>query len=232
MEGPFGLYISRSIYSYRQVNVDVTVKREKFDSHPLAPADIAARRALFHAAMRRPNEARAAIAEARKAANAPDAFVAEALLLDGENKPDEALAAFARATEAKTTEPYAYYRQAMLLWRGQVDHDTMVRIESLLSQAINLNTRYAAAYAAVGEARASLKVGDPMAMILRAISLEPAEARHHLSAASVLAREQKYDDALKHAQAAVALADTDDERQRAASMLERVTRAKGGADVE
>jgi hypothetical protein len=228
LEGPFGLYISRSIYSFRQVNVDVAVKREKFDSHPLAPADVAARRALFHTAMRRPTEARASIAEARKTANTPETFVAEALLLDADNKPDEALAAYARATEAKTTDAYAYYRQAMLLWRGQVDHDTMVRVESLLSQAINLNTRYAAAYAAVGQARAILKIGDPMAMILRAISLEPAESRHHLAAASVLANERKYDEALKHAQAAVALADTDDERQRAAEMLDRLGRSKGG----
>ena len=231
LEGPFGLYISRSLYSYRQVNVDVAVKRERFEAHPLAPADVAARRALFHTAMRRPAEARAAILEARKTANAPEALVAEALLLDAENKPDDALAAFTRATDAKTTDPYAYYRQAMLLWRGQVDHDTMARIESLLSQAINLNTRYASAYAAIGEARANLKVGDPMSMILRAISLEPAEARHHLSAASVLAREQKYDDALKHAQAAVALADSDEERQRAASMLDRLAKAKGGVEI-
>jgi len=228
LDGPLGVYISRRLYTYRQVNVDVSVKRERFDARPLAPADAAARRALFHAAMHRPAEARAAIVEARKTSNPSEAIVAEALLLDAENKPDEALAAFARATEAKTTDPYAYYRQATLLWRGQVDHDMMVRIEGLLSQAINLNTRYAAAYAAIGEARANLKIGDPLSMILRAISLEPAEGRYHLSAANVLAREQKYDEALKHAQAASALADTEDERQRAASMIDRIAKAKGG----
>jgi hypothetical protein len=79
----------------------------------------------------------------------------------------------------------------------------------------------------VGEARAALNIGDPMSMVLRAISLEPAEAHYHLTAASVLFRQKKVDDAIAHAQTAQALADSEEERRRAAELLERLARAKG-----
>jgi tetratricopeptide (TPR) repeat protein len=227
LDAPFVNYVNRSLYSYRQVNVDASVKREGFTVAKLAPADAASRRALFHAAMQRPVEARAAIAEARKAGEAPDALAAEGILLEQEEKPDEAQAAYARAAEAGTTDAYVYYRLASLLWRGNADHDTLLRVEKLLSRAIGLNTRFAAAYALIGEARAALGNDQAIGMVLRAIALEPAEPAFHISAANVLWRANQIDAAIKHAQAAQALADTDEERRRAADMLDRLARAKG-----
>jgi tetratricopeptide (TPR) repeat protein len=226
LDSQFVLYINRSLYSYRQVNVDASVKREGFTVTKLMPADIATRRALFHVAMRRPVEARAAIAEAQKAGGAADTHVVEGLLLDQEGKEDEARAAYTRAVEAGTGDPYAFYRLATLLWRGEAEHDTLVRVEQLLTKATSLNTRFASAYAMVGEARAALGTGDPMAMVLRAISLDPSEPHYHLSAANVLWRQNKIDEAIEHARKAQALADTDDERRRAADLLDRLARAK------
>jgi hypothetical protein len=228
LESPFGAYLSRNLFSFRQVNVDVTVKREGFTTRPLPAADAAARRALFHAAMNRPIEARTAIAEARQAGDAADASVAEALLLDREGKTEEARAAYTKAVEGKTGNPYAYYRLALLLWRDGVDDETLTRVEKLLSQAVALNTRFAAAYSMIGQARAELNIGEPLGMVLRAIALDPVEPQYRLAAANVLMRQRKYDDALKHAQAAAALADTDEERRRATATIDRITRAKGG----
>jgi tetratricopeptide (TPR) repeat protein len=229
LEAPFGAYISRSLYSFRQINVDVATKREGFSVRPLSPSDAASRRALFHAALRRPVEARAAIDEARKTGPAPDAFVAEGLLLDAAGQEDEAKAAYARAVDAGCTSPYAYYRLASLLFRAELDHDSLVRVEKILSQAVALNNRYAPAYALLGEARSQLGTGEPLGMALRAISLEPAEPHYRLTAASILWRDRKYDEALKHAEAALSLSDTDAERQRATRMIESLTKAKGGA---
>ena len=228
LEGPFGVYITRSLYSFRQLNVDVATKREGFTARPLSVPEAASRRAMFHAAMRRPVEARAAIDEARKAGSAPDAFAAEGLLFDAAGQDDEAKAAYGRAVDAASTNPYAYYRLASLLFRHEPDHDTLARIEKTLGQAVALNNRYAAAYALLGETRSLLGTGEPLGMALRAISLEPAEPHYRLTAASILWRQRKYDDALKHAEAALSLADTDDERQRAARMIESLTKAKGG----
>ena len=228
LDKPFVLYISRSLFSYKQVNLDATVKREGFVLRPLPATEAASRRALFHVAMRRPVEARAAIAEARKSGEpAPETFVAEALMLDRDGKNGEAKAAFARAVEAGSISPYAYYRLASLSWRPDADHDTLVAIEAALDRAVNLNIRDAAAYAFLGQTRAVLGTGDPVALVRRAVFLEPWDANHRVDLAFVLSREHKYDEALAEAQAALALAKTGEERQRATQEIESITQQKG-----
>lgn len=229
LETPFSNYISRNLFSFRQLNVDVSVKPEGFTVRPLTVADAASKRALFHTAMRRPVEAHAAIDEARKAdPSAPESFVAEALLLDRDGRTDEAKAAFARAVDAHSTSGYAHYRLASILWRPDADHDALTRIETLFNRAIALNNKDADAYASLGDVRSLLGTGDPLGMVLRAISLEPSEANHHLRAASVLWRARKYDEALKQAQAALQLAQDDESRRRAQQMLDGITRARQG----
>jgi tetratricopeptide (TPR) repeat protein len=224
--GPFGAYVNRSLFSFRQINVDVTVKREGFTVTRLAAGEAASRRALLHAAMDRPVEARAAIAEARQGGSAAEGEVAEALLLDREGKDDAALAAYARAVEAGSTSPYAHYRLASLLWRDDPGDAAMARIEKLLARAVALNSRDASAYAMLGDARSVLKIGQPIALALNAISIEPANPYHRLAAARILWREGKHDDALKHAEAALSIADTDPDRQRAKDTIAQITRAK------
>ena len=229
LEAPFAVYINRALFSARQVNVDASVKREGFSVRTLALPESASRRALFHAAMNRPVEARAAIAEARKGgAPAPDSHVAEALLLDREDKDDEARAAYERATEADATIGYAYYRLASLLWRADSDPATLKRVEALLAKAIERNTRDAWAYASIADVRSALGAGDPLGMVLRAISLDPSEPRHRLRAANVLWRQRKYDEALKQAHAALEIARDEDARRRAKEMIDGITRARGG----
>jgi tetratricopeptide (TPR) repeat protein len=225
--GPFLAYVNRSLFTFRQINVDVTVKREGFTVTRLGAGDAAARRALLHAAMRRPIEARAAIAEARQAGVA-EGDVAEALLLEAEDKDDAALAAFTKAVDAGSTSAYAHYRLASLLWRGEPDDATMARVEKLLARAVALNPRYPAAFAMLADARSVLKMGTPVGMALHAISLAPGEPHYRLTAARILWREGKYDDALKHAEAALAIADSEAERQRASDTIARITRAKAG----
>jgi tetratricopeptide (TPR) repeat protein len=230
LETPFYNYISRNLFSFTQANIDVSVKPEGFTVRPLSPADAASRRALFHAAMNRPAEAHAAIEEARKAdASSPESFVAEALLLDRDGKNDEAKTAFARAVEAGTTSAYAHYRLASLLWRSDADRGALTRLEQLLNSAITLNNRDADAYAFLGEVRSLLGTGEPLSLVLRAISLEPFEARHHLRAAGVLWRDRKYDEALKQAEAALRLAKDEESRRRAREMVDVITRAQRGA---
>ena len=226
--GPFGAYVNRSLYSFRQINVDVTVKREAFPVTRLGAGDAASRRALLHVAMRRPVEARAAIAEARQAGNAAESDVAEALLADTDDNADQARAAYAKAVDAGSANGYAYYRLASLLWRDEPDDSTMARIEKLLARAVALNPRYASALAMLAEARSVLKIGQPIAYALTAISLEPGNPYHRLAAARILWREGKLDEALKHADAALASSETDAERQRARDLIAQLTRAKGG----
>jgi len=225
---PVRAYVDRSIFSYKALKADAAVKREAFSIANVPPAEAAARRALFHVAMRRPLEARAAIEEARKAGGAADAEVADALLLDTEDKDDAARAAFARAVEAGTTDPYAHYRLASLLWKRDADRELLTRIQTLLSKAAALNVRYAAAYDFLAQIQADLGTAQPSGLALRAVSLEPSDAHHRLTAARLLADEKKFDEALTQVQAAAELADNDAEARQAAELRAAIERRKGG----
>jgi TPR repeat protein len=230
LEGPLGVYVSRNLFSAVQAKIDVGVKREGFTVRPLSGAESAGVRALFHAAMNRPVEARAAIADARKGdPSAPASYVAEGLLLDREQKEDEAQGTFARALQAGSTSSHAAYRLAELLWRGEPSRPILERIEKLLSQAIETNSRNAAAYARLGEVRSILGTGEPLALVSRAIALEPSEAYYHLVAARVLWRQQKWDEASRHAQTAAALAQTDENSRAAREMIASLEQAKNRA---
>jgi hypothetical protein len=229
LEAPFRGYIQRSIFSYQRIAIDVSVERERFPVRTLAPAEAASQRALFHAAMGRSIESRAAIAEARKAdANAAASHVAEGLLLDQEKKRDEAKAAFARAAELGSTSAYAHYRLASLTWQPDPARETLVDIERHLTKAVGLNVRYAAAYAWLGEVRAYLGNADSIGLIRRAISLEPMESRHRLRAAHLLMRQRKPDEARVDAQAALTIAETDEERRDAQELLDAIAKTKAG----
>jgi TPR repeat protein len=230
LENPFRVYFDRNVFTLSRVDIDVAVKRERFPVRALPPAESASARAAFYVTMRRPVEARAAIAEALKAdPSAPGSYAAEGLLLDHENKDDAARIAFAKAAEYGSTNAYVHYHLASLMWRPGADRDTLAAIDKHLSRAIEINDRYARAYSWLGEIRSSLGVGDPMALILRAITLEPREVEHRLRAAFVLGRQQKLEQARVQAQAALMLAEEDDQRLEAQQLLDRIATMKAAA---
>jgi TPR repeat protein len=221
LQAAFRLYYTRSIFSFRRINIDVNVERERFPVRPLPPAESASLRAVFHAAMSRPVESRAAIAEARAAdPGAAGSYFAEGLLADQENKREEAKAAYAKAAAAGSTNAYAYFRLASLTWQPNASREILAEIEKSLTRAVELNSRDAAAYAWLGETRAFLGSGEAIGLIRRAITLEPTEASHRLRAGTVLLRQGKADEARVEAQAALALADTDEERREAGRLVE------------
>jgi hypothetical protein len=222
LQTPLRAYTDRNVFAYKALQADATVRRETFAVTPVAPADAAARRALFHVAMQRPVEARALIDEARKAGGMADAEVADALLLERDDKLDAARDTYLRAVDAGTTDPYAYYRLATLLWRRDADHDTLTRIRALVAKAATLNPRYAAAYDFLASLDDQLQSGDPPALALRAVSLDPADAHHRLTAARLLGNARRYDEALKQADAAAELADNDAVAREAADLKTRI----------
>jgi tetratricopeptide (TPR) repeat protein len=240
LESSFVAYINSSIYSYRRAAVDAAVARQKFQSRPLSPADATASRGAFHVAMKRPTEARASIDEARKIdANNAAAFVTEGLLLDRTDNAEQARAAFAKAAELGTTNAYAHYRAAVLKWPAgpQPDQDTLKQMETGLARAVALNASYADAYARLAEVRAALKqpASQVMPLMVRAVELDPSSPWHRLTAARVFWRYNNLADARKAAQAALALADTDQERGEAQHLLSTIpadTIAKPAAPAE
>jgi tetratricopeptide (TPR) repeat protein len=230
LEGAVHVYVQRNIFAYQRVNVDVSVERERFPVRKVSAAESIASRALWHAVMDRPVEARAAIAAARKAdANAASTYTAEALILDRENKDADAKAAYAKAVELGTSSAYAHYRLAMMTWQPRPSSETLKEIDGLLSKAIERNTRYAAAYAWLGEIRAATGAPDVgLGFIRRAITLEPRHSTHRLRAANILLDQNKPHEARADAQAALALADDDRERREAQQLLDQIVKATKG----
>jgi hypothetical protein len=94
-------------------------------------------------------------------------------------------------------------------------------MESGFSRAVALNASFADAYARLAEVRAALKqpATDVMPILARAVELEPSSPWHRLTAARVFWRYNNFADARKAAQAALTLADTEQERAEAQRLL-------------
>ena len=94
-----------------------------------------------------------------------------------------------------------------------------------MTKAVGFNMRFADAYAWLGEVRTYLGNPDGIGLIRRAITLDPTEARYRLRAASVLMSQGKAAEARADAQAALSLAETDQERNEAQRLLDAATKA-------
>jgi tetratricopeptide (TPR) repeat protein len=205
LERDYDPYLNRSIYSFLQLNIDVTVKKEGFAQRDVSAGEAAALRSLLYAASNRPIEARAAMAQARKENAAAEAHVAEGLLLEREGKLDEARAAYEQAATAGSKSPYAYYRLATMRWNPNPSTDTLKELEQLLTKAVNLNTRHADAYALLAEVRSLLGDNNAAALALRAAQLQPGDADHRLTIVRILLRQKRPDEARKVLEEAMAL---------------------------
>ncbi len=180
--------------------------------------------------MKRPVEARAAIAEARKVdPNAAGSYVAEGLLADQDSKPDQAKVAYAKAAELGATSAFAYFRLAQLTYQPNPSSESLTAIEQHLTKAVRFNTRFADAYAWLGEVKVYLGNPDGIGFIRRAITIEPFEARYRLRAGQVMLGLGKPADARADAQAALTLADNDADRAEAQRLLESATKAEAAA---
>src|SRR5262249_38754164 len=104
LSGRFFQYVQGQLFAYARLETDVKVRQDEFATRTMSLAESVAIRAAYHAATQRPVEARAEIAAARKAdAAAPGSYEAEGVLLDSENKTDDARAAFGKAVERGST---------------------------------------------------------------------------------------------------------------------------------
>jgi tetratricopeptide (TPR) repeat protein len=225
LEADYNIYLTKNVYTFRQLNSDVSVKKEGFSQRDVSASEAAALRSLLYTATNRPIEARAAFAEARTGDAAAETYVAEGLLLERESKLEEAKQAYERAAAAGSKSPYAHYRLATMRWTPNPSPDTLKGIDQLLAKATALNIRHADAYAMLGEVRSLLGDENSLGLAIRATQLEPREASHRLVVARIQMRQKRYDDALKTLQAAAALP-MSPEQARVARELQAVVERK------
>jgi len=219
-------FLQQGVYRYMRVKVDAAINQKEFAARPVPPGVEWSTRAAVHAAMNRPADARAAIAEAVKAdGTLPGPHDVEGQLLERENKPAEARAAYEQAVAAGSMSFYTYYRLAALIWTPSAGAADYEKIEELSTHATSLNDAYAPAQDLLGNIRLRLrKPGAAVAPSTRAIELRPDQPAQRLTLAEALFQLGEKAQALKMAQLALAVSRTDDERRRAQSAIDRYSK--------
>jgi len=222
----FDAYIGRRLYAYVALNTDVNVKPASFPARALTASEAFALRAGFHAAMGRPSEARAMLAEARKAD--PPSILAdevEALLLDAENKDAEALDLFTRATKGGSSNFYVYYRRGSLLWRPGSPKETVTEAAAAYTEAVRLNPDFAWAQTSLARALAEVEPGErAIEAARRSTTLDPGVVAHRLALAQALFSAGKRDEARQEAERSLALATTAEDRADAQRWIDHISR--------
>jgi tetratricopeptide (TPR) repeat protein len=229
LEDAFTAYIKRPVFSYEKLKVEASVKRETFPSRRWSPAESSATRALFHAAMKRPVEARALLEEARKTEpNLPLVFETEARLMENDNRTAEARALFGKAVDAGSDSFYAHYRFATLTYAPGASADDLEKAERSLDTATRLNPISASSYLMLGELRMQRgRAAEGVAPLERAVALEPDRVRNRVSLARALSAARRPEEAQRVLQEAMAMASDDMERRSVQQALGMVQRPSG-----
>ena len=144
------------------------------------------------------------------------------LAMKAKNYP-EALNWYGEAVKLDSQDYLAhYYFAALSMNLGGPDQDK--QIESSLQAAIRLNPRFAPAYdrLAVLYAMRQEKLEDAHWMSLRAVSLDPGNAGYRVTAANVLIRMERYEDALAALKGAAKVATDPAEMARVRDDVQRV----------
>ena len=219
-------YQKKPLTQFARLKVETNASSKNFPVRALSAGESAGVHAAVHAAFGRPVEARAAIAAAG-ANRTASTYDVEALLLDREGKRDDARAAYVKAAELNSDSFYTHYRLATLLWTATADADTRLRIEALLRRSVALNNFYSPSLAFLADTIAQGSTpADALPIATRAASLDPSSASARMTLARALSRVNRRDEAMGHARAARALAQTDQERSATEELIAFLTQAR------
>ena len=227
----FRNYVREFSFVYYRLGIDTAVDRRAFAARPVAAADAAIARARVHATMRRPVEARAELAAARKLSADADAATmeVEGMLLEREGKRDEAITAYTRASDANRSGFYGEFRLAALSWpsspAGFADRAALGRIEAHLRRAIDANAQFAPALSWLAATLTELdRAAEAVPLAQRAIALDAPSSSYRMTLARALWRLGQPDEARAAALAARALATNDAERASAQQAIDTFNR--------
>jgi tetratricopeptide (TPR) repeat protein len=223
LERGFSGYVSRQVFTFMRIDVDVSVKREGFSPRTLSAAETAVAQAAFHISMNRPADARPLIERAKKAdPQIAAAYEVDGMLLETERKGEEARSAYEKAVALGSSSFYPYYRWAALTNGRQTSDSTVVaRMNQALEQAMKLDARFAPLYGLLAEVRLRLGQRDEvLTLAQRGVALDPGRMQGHLSLARVLWGLSRRDEAQREAKESLRLATSDGERQAAQQLID------------
>lgn len=215
-------YVTRRLYHYTKLNLDVNVDRASFSSRPVSPAQATALNASLQVGMNGPSSAARATAEAavQLDPNEPLAYEAVGVVADRESRDDDGRVAFGRAADLGSQNAYVHYRYARLLWNPGIDRPTLNRMATALARSIEINPDYSWAYALLAQVRVRLEAAtDALQPARMAALLAPAESAHRRTLAEVLGHLGRLDEATAEAGRSLALALTDEQKKSARETL-------------
>jgi tetratricopeptide (TPR) repeat protein len=209
VESGYRQYVGKSLYMYKQLDLDVNVDPTAFAARALPAPESDVALARYLAATDRPVEARARVASALSAApGSGAAYEVEGLLLDREDKRAEALAAYTKAADLGGGTYYADFRFASLAWPQAPDvREPFPRMEKSLRRAIERRPTFAPAHALLANVLLELdRAADALPVAQRAVALDAFESYHQLTLARSLRAVGRASEALAPARHARALA--------------------------
>jgi len=179
LEGAYMLHVRKALMPYSRLKTETKVTASSFSSRALSEGDSANARAALHAVMRRPVEARALIADARKSGDAAAGYEVEAMLADRDGDAAVRKAALVKAEQLGTTNFYALYRLALLELPQNGDAAASAVAEARLRKAVELNALYPGAHAALANVLAtgpSQKRAQAVPVAQQAVKLAPRDS--------------------------------------------------------
>lgn len=215
-------YLQKPLFPYARLKAETRIVAKDFASRTVGDPEAAAARAGFHAAMGRPVEARALVAEARKATTPlASSFEVEGVLLDREGKAEDARTAYARAEELNSANFYTHLRLANLTLRGTPDAAAWLAAEKRLRRAVESNDAHAPSLAFLADVLVEQRQPGPaLEAAGKAVKLEPQDSYSRLALARALWANSRQADAMGHARAAMSLSQTEQERTRAQALID------------
>ncbi len=231
-ESAFNVYVNRDVFFYASFATAAKVTREGIIVRDLPAVESTVLRALLHASMSRPGDARAVAAEAGKIGPPDVAAEVLALLADEAGDENALKDALERAVAQPSVSWYVPYRLATLLPvdRGRT---SLERIASLLQQATVANPNADGAWAYLGEVLAELgRPDEAVAAAEMGVALMPSSSAHRLALARTLQRLDRRPEGLKAAGIGRALAKSGDEIAAAHRVLAELAAAENAGTVE
>jgi Flp pilus assembly protein TadD len=203
------------------MKTETKILAKDFAMRTVEEPEAAAGRAGFLAMTGRATEARALVAEARKAATPPvTSFEVEAMLLDLEGKRDDARSALLKAEELGSANFFVHYRLATLTLPTTVDPPALAAANKRLRRAAELNDVHVPTLSLLANVLAQEGQGaEAVTFAAKAVRLEPGDTQTRLSLARGMWAAGRRDEATGHARAALTLAKSEEERNQVQELL-------------
>lgn len=207
----FEAYVRRQRFHFLRLKASGKVDKQGFSSRQLTPAQADAQRGDLLVSEQRYDEGRALLSEALQTdpSNAA-AAVSMGFLEFRQRHNAEAEKWFTRAVALNSKSYLANYYYAAMAMRNSPSAAAEPRVEQSLKTAIQINPRFAPAYATLAnlyEIRGE-NFSQAHALALQAVALDPTNVKFYMITASVLLRMEDASGAIRLCQKAASLAKT------------------------